>query len=134
MSNEAFKFISWVDDKRFALFLVYDKIKLLVPRSRLIPHIACEVEARAKGINDVNKIVEYCTEKNSLYGLALFRYFLDKLEDIDYDLERAMREGLLEKDWGKAYRFRHTCDLAKVRELIAKGVPTEKALREAKCV
>jgi len=129
-----FKFLSWVDGKKYALFLAYGKIKILVPRSRLIPHIACEVEARAKGINDVNKIVEYCTEKNSLYGFALFRYFLDKLEDIDYNIEKAIKEGLLKKDESKAFYFKQTCNLVKVRELITKGVPTEEALRKAKCI
>jgi len=134
MTEPEFKFISWVDGKKYALFLAYDRIKILVPRSRLIPHIACEVEARAKGINDVNKIVEYCTEKNSLYGLALFRYFLDKLEDIDYDIEKAIKKGLLEKDERKAFYFRRSCNLAKVRELIAEGIPTDEALRKAKCI
>lgn len=131
-----FKFVKWVDGKLFAHFKYLDTIDIIVPRSRLIPHLSCEVEARLKGIKDVNKIVEYCAEKSSVYGFALFRYFLDKLEDYrrkGYKLEDIIRKGIWDKDYDKAYYFKQTCNLLKVRELIAQGVETEKALELAKC-
>lgn len=131
-----FKFIRWIDGKRFAHFKYLDTIDIIVPRSRLIPHISCEVEARLKGIKDVNRIVEYCAEKSSIYGFALFRYFLDKLEDYrrkGYKLEDIIRKGIWDKDYDKAYYFKETCDLLKVRELISRGVETEKALEISKC-
>jgi len=131
-----FQFIKWVDpEKRFAHFK-YMGIDIIVPRSRLIPHLACELEARMKGIRDVNKIVEYCAEKSSIYGFALYRYFLDKLEDYrrkGYTLEEIVRKGIWDRDYDKAYYFKPSCDLIKLRELIAKGTPTEEALRKAKC-
>ena len=92
--------------------------------------------ARMKGIRDVNKIVEYCAEKSSIYGFALYRYFLDKLEDYrrkGYTLEEIVRKGIWDRDYDKAYYFKPSCDLIKLRELIAKGTPTEEALRKAKC-
>jgi len=130
-----FQFIKWVDGKRFAHFK-YMGIDIIVPRSRLIPHLACELEARMKGIRDVNKIVEYCAEKSSIYGFALYRYFLDKLEDYrrkGYSLEEIVKKGIWDRDYDKAYYLKPTCDLIKLRELIAKGTPTEEALRKAKC-
>ena len=131
-----FQFIKWVDpEKRFAHFK-YMGIDIIVPRSRLIPHLACELEARMKGIRDVNKIVEYCAEKSSIYGFALYRYFLDKLEDYrkkGYTLEEIVKKGIWDRDYDKAYYLKPTCDLIKLRELIAKGTPTEEALRKAKC-
>jgi len=131
-----FKFVKWVDGKLFAHFK-YDNIDIIVPRSRLVPHLACEVEARLKGINDVNEIVDYCAEKSSVYGFALFRYFLDKVEDYrrkGLSLEEIVKRGIWDKDYDKAFYYKPTCDLIKLRDLIAKGVPTEKALKEAKCV
>ena len=130
-----FQFIKWIDNKRFAHFK-YMGIDIIIPRSRLIPHLACELEARMKGIRDVNKIVEYCAEKSSIYGFALYRYFLDKLEDYrrkGYSLEDIVKRGIWDRDYDKAFYFKQTCDLIKLRELIAKGTPTEKALREANC-
>ena len=131
-----FQFIKWVDpEKRFAHFK-YMGIDIIVPRSRLIPHLACELEARLKGIRDVNKIVDYCAEKSSIYGFALYRYFLDKLEDYrkkGYTLEEIVKKGIWDRDYDKAYYLKPTCDLIKLRELLAKGTPTEEALRKAKC-
>lgn len=130
-----FTFVKWLDNKRFAHFK-YLNIDIVIPRSRLIPHLACELEARLKGIKDVNKIVEYCAEKSSIYGFALFRYFLDKVEDFrrkGYSLEDIVKKGIWVKDYDKAYYFKPTCDLLKLRELIRKGVETEKALEQAKC-
>ena len=131
-----FRFVKWLDGKLFAHFK-YDNIDIIVPRSRLVPHLACEVEARLKGITDVNEIVDYCAEKSSVYGFALFRYFLDKVEDYrkrGYSLEEIVKRGIWDKDYDKAFYYKPTCDLIKLRDLIAKGVPTEKALKEAKCV
>ena len=130
-----FEFIEWVEDKKFAHFK-YMGIDIIIPRSRLIPHISCELEARLKGITDPNKIVEYCTEKSSVFGIALFRYFLDKLEDYrkkGYSIEEIVKKGIWDKDYDKAYYFKKTCDLQKVRDLIIKGVDTEKALEQAGC-
>jgi len=130
-----FVFVKWLDDKKFAHFK-YMGIDIIIPRSRLIPHLACEVEARLKGIKDVNKIVDYCTEKSSIYGFALFRYFLDKVEDYrrkGLTLEDIVKKGIWDKDYDKAFYYKPTCDLVTLRELITKGVETEKALELAKC-
>ncbi len=133
--GKEFVFVKWEDGKKFAHFK-YMGIDIIIPRSRLIPHLACEVEARLKGIKDVNKIVEYCAEKSSVYGFALFRYFLDKLEDYKrkgLSLEDIIKKGIWDKDYDKAFYYKPTCDLVTLRELITKGVETEKALELAKC-
>lgn len=131
-----FEFVKWVDpEKRFAHFK-YMGIDIVIPRSRLIPHLACEVECIRKGIRDVNRIVEICAEKSSVYGFALFRYFLDKVEDYrrkGYTLEQIVKMGIWDRDYDKAYYFKPTCNLLKVRELIAKGVSTEEALEKSGC-
>ena len=133
--GKEFVFVKWEDGKKFAHFK-YMGIDIIIPRSRLIPHLACEVEARLKGIKDVNKIVEYCAEKSSVYGFALFRYFLDKLEDYKrkgLSLEDIIKKGIWDKDYDKAFYYKPTCDLVTLRDLITKGVETEKALELAKC-
>jgi len=110
-----FIFVRWLDPQRlWAVIKVSDRLTyyMYVPRTRLIPHPACELEARSKGITDPNDIVDYCAERSSLFGIPLMRHFahlyLTKKDLYCMDSEEQR----------KAYLFPSTVDFSCVRDCI----------------
>jgi len=111
-----FVFVRWLDPShRWALFQVVDtKRFMVVPRSRLIPHTICEGEARGMGITDPNAIVDYCTERNSLFGIPLFRHWLHLTKKGDLMSMDA-------EEWEKAYHLPPHVDFPCIRDCILRG-------------
>jgi len=131
-----FTFVRWADEEKSHAIFRYDGIMVAIPRSRLIPHIACEVKYRGLGVGDVNEIAEKCAEESSIFGFPAFRHVLHMLggklkAGVSFDEIR--EKGLLDRYPNLAWRFMETCSFMKVRELIRMGVSTEEALVEAKC-
>ena len=115
-----FKFLDWIDpEHHWARFLIVDTGEvMIVPRSRLIPHPLCQYEAEAKGIKDPNAIADYCTEKNSLFGIPLFRHWL-------HLTKKGNLLAMDEEEWEKAYYFPPHMDFSCVRDCLLRGGDTD---------
>jgi len=119
-----YKFVMWAFDKFFALIEdVSTGERFLVPRSRLIPTLLCESEARANGINDPNRIVEYCAEKSSFFGIPVFRHYL-------HLKAKGNMLAVDEDELWKAYDLPPKVDFECIREKIMKGEDTDLAIEE----
>jgi len=120
-----FRFLRWLDpEKRWALFLIVDTgQQMVVPRSRLIPHPLCQYELEAQGIRDPNRIAEICAERNSLFGIPIFRHYLHLIKKGDYMAMDA-------EEWEKTYYFPPHVDFSKVRDLILQGWDIDEAIAE----
>ena len=119
-----FKFLRWLDpEHRWALFQVVDTgEQMVVPRSRLIPHTICEGEARGKGLRDPNAIIDYCTERNSLFGIPIFRHWL-------HLTKKGNLMSMDEEEWEKAY-YMPPVDFSCVRDCILAGKDTDVCIAE----
>jgi len=131
-----FTFVRWADEEKSHAIFKYDEIEVAIPRTRLIPHIACEIKYRAQGVKDVNEIAEKCAEESSIFGFSAFRHVLHMLGEKlkkGVSFEEIKSRGLLDKYPELAVKFKETCNFMKARELITEGKPTEEALKEARC-
>ena len=115
-----YKFIEWGEGKRYAVFYNTDTGKyVIVPFSRLIPHMACEAKYIGLGYRDPNIIAEKCAEESSIFGLALFRHELH--------LSLAYNSTLV-REKEKEYFFPRTIDFSCVRECISRGEDTDRCI------
>jgi len=120
-----YKFRKWIYINGMKAFaVIYDTEsgeEFYVPRSRLIPTPACEGYARSLGLNDPNKIMEFCVERNSFFGIPVFRHYLHLRAK--GDLKSMDVEELY-----KAYEFPPKTDFSCIRDLILQGKDTDIAI------
>ena len=122
-----FKFVKWLDSEHlWALIEVSDRntYYMYVPRSRLIPHPLCEMEARSLGIIDPNEIVDYCTERSSFFGIVLMRHFTHLY------LTKRNLYCMDQEEKAKAYRFPSTIDFSCLRDCILESGDVDECVRK----
>ena len=121
-----FVFKRWLDPNHlWAEFVVHDRARytFVVPRSRIIPHLLCEIDARNRGITDPNEIVDYCAERNSLFAIPLMRHFAHLW------LKKKNLRAMDEEERRKAYRFPSTIDFFCLRKCILERGDVDECVR-----